>query len=659
MTSEFSPELARELLDDFYTECDEQLGTLRTLLIEIEGQERRATPASFEPLFRTMHSLKGNAAIVGLREVEELAHVAESFLKGLTQGTSPLTDTGFDTLQRTVHRLEQIIGAHRQKAALPAVEDLVISLKLLVSGKADASDAARTAKTFAPEETGAPSVYRFIFSPSRDLDARGVNINTVRTRLTSLGKIMDSKPVIGGGTMSFELTVETAAVLDAREWETVGVTFSRVDGAAPASGSHHEAAPLAAAAADEQGAALFIAPSHIMRVDISRLDDLLRIAGELVIHRSRLDDRLNHDTPDKGALKEVNLALARSLRELREAITRVRLVPIAEVFARLPFVVRDLAHGSSKKARLVVEGKHTEIDKYVVERLKEPLLHLVRNAFSHGIETPDVRAAAGKPPEGTITLSAAAEGGFVVIKVSDDGGGVDAARVVAKARKLKIPTPEVVDDKAILDLLCAPGFSIREETDLAAGRGVGMSVVKGVVQELGGTLSLQSSIERGTDFTLRLPLTLSIMDTLLVSVGGEICAVPQHVVQEIVEVRDDALQSIRGTQIIPYRDGVLPVVHLGKVFGAANDSKKTVNPVLVIRSDEGFAGLIVERVISQREVVVRPMEDPLIQARGIAGATELGDGRPVLILDALALLEGAIRPLSAADRSSSNILATS
>ncbi len=688
MTDDSSPEFAQELLDDFYAECDEQLGVLRDLLTGLETTRADPAPSCFEPLFRTMHSLKGNAAIVGLRAAEELAHVAESYLKGLTRGELALSDAGLEKLLQTVQRLESIIGAHRQRSPIPAVADLVDGLKQFASPApaTPATDAPPPAPageaSTTPPPTPAGDLYRFTFSPSNELDARGVNLDAVRARLGALGTVRSSHPVIKTGGMTFEFVVETSTPPDAADWLESGVTLAPISSSdatiaassveSPVVPSSLASEPLDLPAAEDQGASLFIAPSHIVRVDIGRLDDLLRIAGELVIHRSRLEDRLNHGITDSSALKEVNLSLTRSLRELREAITRVRLVPVAEVFARLPFVVRDLARSSTKKARLIIEGRHTEIDKFVVERLKEPLLHLVRNAFSHGIETPDERLAAGKPAEGAIVLSAAAEGGFVIIKIRDDGRGVDARNLVSRAQALGVSAPPVLDDKAILDLLCTPGFSTREETDRAAGRGVGMSVVRDVVQDLGGNLSLQSVPGRSTQFTLRLPLTLSIVETVLFSVAGQTCAVPQNLVQEIIETAQSAIQPIRQTLIIPYRNGVLPVVRLGNLFGATTPTPpassassgthataRSTVPVIVIRSEAGFAGLVIDRVVGQREVVVRPMDDPLIQAPGILGATELGDGRPVLILDALTLLEGAIRPLSASERTEAAALIAS
>ena len=278
-----------------------------------------------------------------------------------------------------------------------------------------------------------------------------------------------------------------------------------------------------------------LTPSHIVRVDLSRLDDLMRMAGELVIHRSRLEERIRRYGND-ATLKEINLAMTRSLRELREGISRVRLVPIGEIFTSMPLVVRQLGRKSPKQARVSLEGQQTPVDKYLVERLKEPLLHLVRNAYAHGVEMPKARLAAGKPAEATILLQAKSVGESVVIQVCDDGGGIDAEAVAARATALGMDLPEQLDAAGILDILCRPGFSTRTKADLAAGRGVGMAVVANAVRDLGGTMALETRLGVGTEFTLRLPLSLSIIEAVIVTVGGEVCAVPQNSVDEIVRV---------------------------------------------------------------------------------------------------------------------------
>ena len=397
----------------------------------------------------------------------------------------------------------------------------------------------------------------------------------------------------------------------------------------------------------------FLAPSHIVRVDLKRLDDLMRITGEMVIHRSRLDTQLNRlkrsaGGADLSGVLEVSGGLARSLKELREAIMRVRLIPVAEIFARMPFVVRDLARQTQKKVHLKLAGQETAIDKYLIERLKDPLLHLVRNAFSHGVETPAERAAASKPEEATIELSAATVGDSVIIEVKDDGRGINPNAIIQRAKKLGVEIPETVNNEsAFLKIFALSGFSTRDDADLTSGRGVGMeAVVYATVRELGGTLSLDSEEGRGTRFTIRLPLTLAIAETFIVGAAGQTCAVPQSFVREILHRTEADIQTINGIEVIPYREGVLPVIRLADFFQLTS---------LAQRENHVFAGdrfgsrkhirLLTEEVIGQREVVVRALSDPLIQVPGVSGATELGDGKPVLILDGAAFTSGTVRPL--------------
>jgi two-component system chemotaxis sensor kinase CheA len=322
---------------------------------------------------------------------------------------------------------------------------------------------------------------------------------------------------------------------------------------------------------------------------------------------------------------------------------RVRLVPVAEIFARMPFVVRDLARQTQKKARLKLTGQDTAIDKYLIERLKDPLLHLVRNAFSHGVETPEERTAASKPEEATIELNASTVGDSVIIRVRDDGRGINPNAILQRAKKLKLEIPETVDNQTILQILCASGFSTREDADRASGRGMGMTVVNTIVRELGGNLTLDSEEGRGTQFTIRLPLTLAIAETLIVEAAGQKCAIPQSFVREIFHATEEQIQLANGIEVISYREGVLPVVRMAKLFRLSSEPRPKMC-VLVVTSDRGSVGLLTEKVLGQREVVVSALRDPLIQVPGISGATELGDGKPVLILDGASLTAGSVRP---------------
>jgi two-component system chemotaxis sensor kinase CheA len=489
-------------------------------------------------------------------------------------------------------------------------------------------------------------LWNYTFSPTRELDAQGLNVNSVREQLSKLGEILKATPKVKGkDALAFEFLVaarETPTDLSA--WEAKGITVQRAEQEL----TEPPTLPARGLAAEETEHSPFLAPSHIVRVDLKRLDDLMRITGEMVIHRSRLDVQLTklNGSPrrvDLRGVEEVSTSLGRSLRDLREAILRIRLVPVAEIFARMPFVIRDLERQTQKKVRLQLEGQQTPIDKYLIERLKDPLLHLVRNAFGHGVETPAERLASSKPEQATIELKASTAGDSVLIQVRDDGRGINPNAIIQRAKKLGLEIPETVDNESILTILCSPGFSTREDTDRTSGRGVGMGVVCATVRELGGTLTMDSDEGRGTQFTIRLPLTLTIAETLIVASAGQTCAVPQSFVTEILHTNEGEIQRVNGIEAIPYREGVLPVVRLADLFRLPSAPKPKLC-LLVIASDRGSIGLLTEEVLGRREVVVRTLRDPLIQVHGVCGATELGDGKPVLILDGAALTNGHVRP---------------
>jgi two-component system, chemotaxis family, sensor kinase CheA len=648
LSPDLSPELQRELLNDFFTECDEHLAHIRESLLLLEPSigKAQADRTVIEALFRNFHSFKGISAIVGLREAEELAHVTEEYLREVMRGSLILSAHGVELLMLATQRLEQIASAFRAGQSFPATEALVEDLRN-ASGKRkpelekDAPGGAGSSVSIEEARARGLVLWKFTFVPSRELDDRGVNINSVRTRLTERGEVLRSTPrVRGEGKVAFEFIVgmkETPTEI--ANWEADGIKADLVD--QPNVAVQREATSI-------QEHNPFIAPSHVVRVDLPKLDDLMRIVGEMVIKRSRFEEEVNRlsrkeEVLDLGVLREVNTGLGRSLRELREAIMRVRMVPVAEIFARMPFVVRDLARESSKKARLIMEGQQTEIDKYLIEQMKDSLLHLVRNSFSHGVETPEERREAGKPEEAVISLTASTSGDSVVITVADDGRGVGREAVLRKADELGIAVPEVIDHAALLEILCAPGFSTRTDADLASGRGMGMAVVHNTVRELGGTLALESEEGKGSRFIIRVPLTLAIAETLIVSASDQTCAVPQTFVTEVMPVTEDEIRKVNGVEVIPYREGVLPIVRLSSFFRLAQRAQSRMC-VLVLNSDRGSSGLVVDRIHGQREIVVRTIRDPLIQAPGVAGATELGDGRPVLILDGAAFTSGAVRP---------------
>jgi two-component system, chemotaxis family, sensor kinase CheA len=334
--------------------------------------------------------------------------------------------------------------------------------------------------------------------------------------------------------------------------------------------------------------------------------------------------------------------MGRQLRDLRESVMRVRLVQIGETFERMTFVVRDLTRESGKKILVQFSGGETELDKFLVERIMDPLMHLVRNAVSHGIETVAEREAQGKRSEGLLSLSATTAGEKIVIKIADDGRGIDRNLVLARAKATGLTNGSAeIDNDTLLNLICTPGLSTRSEADRESGRGVGMDVVKKAMEELGGRISLATRLGEGTTFTIELPLTLAIAEALIVSVNGQRFAVPQSAVREVLEVESASTKILENNEIIPYRGKALPLLRLARVFDMTLQRGASFH-VLVIGDETSAIGLAVDRIIGQREIVVRALKDPLAQSKGIAGATELGDQRVVLILDITALRQLAV-----------------
>ncbi len=661
MSSEFSPELRKELLDDFYAECDELLTGIREGLSELEAAMGRggAETEVIEGIYRRMHSIKGGAGIVGLRVAETLAHAVEDFLRQLTRQKRTLEDSGLELLFQSTQRMEAIITAHRLGQMLPDTEDLLARLHGLTAAdktaapKEAASAASATSMGATPTSPAPSEAWKAVFAPSKALDQRGVSVKTIRERLAKLGEIKSGVPLVGSDrAIRFEFALNLQGAPDDLEgWANDGVTF--VAPAAPAP----TLAAMSATGDNAHAELQSLTPSHLVRVDLARLDELMRITGELVIQRFRLEDRLK-GTEEDSALKEISLGLGRSLRELRAAITQVRMVPVSEIFARMPFVVRDLSRASGKSVRVELLGRETEIDKYLVERLKEPLLHLVRNAVSHGIESPEERTTAGKRSAATLVLEAERAGEAILIKIRDDGRGIDPTKIVARARSLGHTVPDNPSPDALLSILCLPGFSTRDEADLASGRGVGMAVVLNTVRELGGAMSLNTRTGHGTEFILRVPLTLSIADAIIVAVGQELCAVPQGFVKEIVQLPRQDTRMIKQVEVAAYRGGLLPMVRLRNTFRLPA-TEASLLTVLVLNSERGLAGLVVDRVRTQREIVIRPLVDPLVRSPGIVGATELGDGHPILVLDPLALTNSIARAVPKAALSAETLAVTS
>jgi two-component system, chemotaxis family, sensor kinase CheA len=658
-----------EFLDDYFAESEEHLTALRRGLLALESfiGEPQIDRLLLDELFRSFHSLKGISGMVGVREAEHLAHELESYLRALRQDNVLLSEEGLETLIQGAKMLEQVVAARREMVAPPDIAPIIARIQALplqamplnessASAKSATGAGSTAALVFSIEQQSADGddpviepgetearLWLFEFAPTPELAERGISVTTVRARLQEIGDLKSSSPrALPGGGVVFDFIVsshrnESSFAALAQE----GLIYRQQQESLPAPA---EQTSLNSAPANAETSAPAIAPSNIVRVNLSRLDELMRMVGELVISRARLEGNLKEAEPEMPAprwrpLQETNLMIERQLRDLREAVMRVRMAPVGEIFERMRFVVRDLAREYQKKVRLDLSGQETEIDKLLIERMMDPLMHLVRNAISHGLEPLSERRALGKPDEGLIRLRAFTEAETVVIEVEDDGRGVDRERVRERAMQMGLIASDApMDDQQLLDLICSPGFSTREEADRASGRGVGMAVVQNTILGLGGEFRLSSEPGRGARFTIQLPVTLAIADALIVVAGGQKFAVPQSAVREVIEVEAASVKSFENNEIIHYRGGVLPIVRLSQLFRTGEKYERAFH-AFVVGQGLNAAGIAVDRILGQREIVVRAINDPLIQVAGIAGATELGDGRVVLILDAAAIVK--------------------
>jgi two-component system chemotaxis sensor kinase CheA len=385
-----------------------------------------------------------------------------------------------------------------------------------------------------------------------------------------------------------------------------------------------------------------------VRVHVELLDSIFNLAGELIITKNRIDNIISA-TANKE-LKAVLAAMDRMISALQEYASAARLVPIDEIFQKFPRMARDLAKEKNKEIYLVIEGREIELDKAILDGISEPLIHLIRNAVDHGIEPAEVRKNSSKAEQGTIKLSAKRSENHILIEVEDDGGGIDIAQMKEAAVRKGFAKPEeaeLLGEKDILNLLYNPGFSSSTEVTELSGRGVGLDVVRTSIKKMGGTINLATQKGKGTRFTLKLPLTTAILQTLMVSVGEHVFAIPSDIVLETLEVRMDSIKEIRNQQVLVLRNQVIPFFELNELLKLARQKEKKEFAVLIIYMGDSFVGLGVDAVLDQTENIVKPFDPIAQQFTGFSGGTIMGDGRVALLMDIPSLLN--IKTLEKAD----------
>ncbi|RME07081.1 MAG: chemotaxis protein CheA [Anaerolineae bacterium] len=664
-----------EFLQDFLDESAELLASIQQNLMALESDETLATGgaqrALVHELFRAFHTLKGISGMVGLKAASDLSHALENVLDAVRKERLALTPEVVDRLLEGSEALEQAI------AALTAQQDgdfdirpyiqMLEALQQEEGGQAllEAAEAppaldltveeeqeplpislpTELARELKPEEkqqlrqaaAQGRALALAVFAPSEEKRARRVNVSSVRQRFEEEGLLFKAIPLIEGRSVRFAFLLIADAPLRPADYPEVELT------------------PLALPKAAQEQPTPTPRPtrsrSTTLRLDISRLDEILWQVGELVVTRSQLATllpRLREVSPEtRQALEDINQAFERQLRYLRAAVMRARLVPLSEAFGRIPLIVRDLARDGHKQIDLQLSGEQTELDKALVEGLSEPLLHLVRNAIAHGLETPQERQAAGKPPVGRLTVGGEPEGEFIHIWVSDDGRGLNLQKIARLAAERGwVEADEQITPQQALDFICRPGFSTRSEADQAAGRGVGMEVVLQGVRRLGGDLTVDTKPGQGTTFHIRIPLTLTILQAILLQVADERYAVPRNAVQRVVEIPEEQVVFAEGSEMMPLNGEPTPILPLRALLGLppAPDGSRRIG--LVAEGMEGRLLLAADRVLGMQEVVMHSLEDPLATQEGLAGATELGDGNVVLILDVAALYRLARRRIA-------------
>ncbi|KRE90938.1 chemotaxis protein CheA [Frateuria sp. Soil773] len=634
----------------FVEESLEGLDTMESSLLALDdGGDAELV----HTIFRAAHSIKGGAATFGFPEISSFTHEAESLLDEVRGGKRAIDGGIVGLLLRTVDCLRGMFARAQAGELLDDATAAVLrgELAAAMGRGAEAGAAPASARVDRAE------AWTIRFRPHPGMLAGGNDPLRLIRELAGLGTLevtaeLDRLPALDrldpsechlGWTIALRgpaSRADIAAVFDWVEGEC-DLAIEPVQAAAPAPAPAPPApAPVAdmAAARTQREAG----GESTVRVAIGKIDGLINLVGELVITQSMLDTFRDGVDASRLALLEQGLAqLARHTRELQESVMGIRMLPIASVFNRFPRMVRDLSQKLGKQVRLELVGEHTELDKTVLEKIGDPLVHLVRNAIDHGLEPPAQRRAAGKGDTGTLRLEASHRGGSIVVEVSDDGAGLDRAAIVAKAvQRGLIAGGDGLDDEAVAELIFQPGFSTAAVTTDLSGRGVGMDVVRRNVADLGGTVTIRSTRGKGSVFTITLPLTLAIIDGLTAAVGEEHYIVPLVSIVESVQLGAEAIRTVAGGgELFRFRDEYLPLVRLHRAFGCPGAAQRIEDGlVIVVEGDGSRVGLFVDGLLGQQQAVVKSLEANYRRVQGISGATILADGSVALIVDIAGLV---------------------
>ena len=630
--------------DVFLSESAEHVQAITEGLLALEGNPNDLEPV--ETVFRGAHSLKGMSATMGYVRTAELTHKMESLMDTVRKREQQADSSLIDLMLRAVDAVRELIADESDGGTAVDVASLVSALVMRtdatvrvdeVTGSGDAA-----VQSNAPAGADEGALWRVETMLAETCVLKAVRAYMAIKRLGNMGTVVETEP--GAREIedekfdrSFAVIVRTresasaisAAISAISEVESVEVTAADV------------VEPIIEVRPTEERQRKSIpklAETQTVRVSIGHLDSMVNLVGELVIIRSRLN-RLAREL-DSHELTDALSALEQISGELQHEVMQTRMVPVGNIFNRFPRMVRDLARDLGRAVSFDMGGLDIELDRTVLDEIGDPIVHLLRNAIDHGIESEEERVAAGKPPKGTIRLEAGRDRDQVRIVVQDDGKGMDCDRIWAKAVERGIVTPSERDSYSVSDILmltCEPGFSTAEKTTAVSGRGVGMDVVKGKIEYLGGTVTIHSEFGRGSRIVLTLPLTLAIIQSLLVGAGEQVFALPLSAVTEVLSRDEVKLKTVDGAPVVVLRDGsVAPLFRLDEVIGSVQHRRmmpEEGDHIVLLESAEQIRALAVQQLVGRHEVVIKPLSPIFKELRGLAGATVLGDGRVALILD--------------------------
>ncbi|GAB1724333.1 MAG: chemotaxis protein CheA [Nitrospira sp. CR1.1] len=616
----------QEILNDFLTESNEMLEVLDQRFVTLESDPNNTD--LLNEIFRAMHSMKGSAGFLGFNHLVDVAHRGENILNKLRQAEMAVNPAIISVILETIDVIKAIMADIRESGTDNHVPTAAIAAKLdeILNGTAAASApiAAHAAAPAPPKVEAA--------APTPPPAAPVVSLPTLGEILVNDG--LASKEQVLDALTAQQHQPEPKTPLGEILLQAKAITERALDQAL----HKQEKQPKP------------VEEDATIRVETKRLDSVMNLVGELVLGRNRLIkigtqlEQQHESDPQVRVLSETLAQLNLVTTDLQLAVMKTRMLPIKKVFAKLPRMVRDLSQKLNKQVHLEMRGEETELDKSVADEIGDPLVHLVRNAIDHGIETPAERQAKGKAGEGQLTIAASQEGNSIVIRINDDGRGIQVEKIKEKAlAKGLISEAELatMEHREILNLIFLPGFSTAEKVTDVSGRGVGMDVVRTNIRKINGSVDLESEPGKGSQIIIKLPLTIAIIQALMVEVERSIFAIPLSTVIEAVRISRSEIKTINGREVLHLRDRVLPLIRLAQEFDIPTDSNRERFYVVVAALGDRRVGVVVDELRSQEEVVIKSIWDYLETVKGVSGATITGEGKVVLILDTSELVQNA------------------